>query len=117
MSGGQSVITWPDFKGNSAFNTLGNIALNPVAGLLFIDFERGDILSLTGQAEVLWEDARMHSLRGAERLVQATVDEGIYIAGALPLRWRPPEYAVQLARTGVWTEALPTGRPQIPSTS
>jgi predicted pyridoxine 5'-phosphate oxidase superfamily flavin-nucleotide-binding protein len=49
-------------------------------------------------------DAR--TLRGAERLVQLTVEEGVYIAGALPLRWGPPEYATQLSRTGVWGEAL-----------
>jgi len=45
----------PDFGGNSMFNTLGNFASYPHAGLAFIDFERGRILQLTGRSELLWE--------------------------------------------------------------
>ena len=40
-------LTFPDFSGNYHFNTMGNILLNPLAGLLFIDFEQGDLLYLT----------------------------------------------------------------------
>ena len=43
----------PDYRGNSMFNTLGNLAVNPVAGLLFINFDTGESLQLTGQAELL----------------------------------------------------------------
>ena len=39
-------LTVPDFNGNLFFNTLGNFAVNPRAGLLFIDHETGDMLSL-----------------------------------------------------------------------
>ena len=45
----------PDFAGNSMFNTLGNFTSYPYAGLVFIDFERGRILQLTGRPEILWE--------------------------------------------------------------
>ncbi len=45
----------PDFAGNSMFNTLGNFASYPYAGLVFIDFEHGRLLQLTGQAEILWD--------------------------------------------------------------
>ncbi|MEN8212884.1 MAG: pyridoxamine 5'-phosphate oxidase family protein [Pseudomonadota bacterium] len=45
----------PDFAGNGMFNTLGNFVSYPYAGLLFIDFERGGLLQLTGRAEILWE--------------------------------------------------------------
>jgi uncharacterized protein len=102
---GQSVITWPDFVGNSAFNTLGNIVLNPVAGLLFVDYCSGDVLSLTGTAEVVWDDPDAAGLRGAERLVRLRVDRGVYIADAIPMRWSEPQYASQLAGTGTWVEA------------
>ena len=37
------------------FNTLGNLARYPRAGLLFVDFETGDLLQLTGRARILWE--------------------------------------------------------------
>jgi len=38
----------PDYRGNSMFNTLGNLAVNPPAGLLFIDFDGRQTLQLTG---------------------------------------------------------------------
>lgn len=100
-----SVIRWPDFVGNSAFNTLGNIALNPVAGLLFIDFERGDVLSVTGSAEIVWDEEQAAGLRGAERVVSLRIDSGVYIAEALPIRWGGVQHASQLADTGTWAEA------------
>lgn len=47
----------PDYPGNSMFNTLGNLALNPNAGLVFPDFEGHRILQLTGATEILWEQS------------------------------------------------------------
>ncbi len=43
----------PDYNGNSMFNTLGNLTINPHAALLFVDFEKGETLQLTGTADVL----------------------------------------------------------------
>lgn len=45
----------PDYVGNSMYNTLGNFTVNPWAGLVFVDIERGRTLQLTGRAEVLWD--------------------------------------------------------------
>ena len=42
----------PDYRGNSMFNTLGNLAINPGAGLLFIDFDAGETLQLTGTTAI-----------------------------------------------------------------
>jgi predicted pyridoxine 5'-phosphate oxidase superfamily flavin-nucleotide-binding protein len=49
----RTTLVAPDFRGNFHFATLGNIALEPRSGLLFIDFTSGDLLSLTGEAEVV----------------------------------------------------------------
>jgi uncharacterized protein len=38
------------------FNSLGNLALNSRAGLLFPDFQTGNALQVTGSAEILWKD-------------------------------------------------------------
>jgi predicted pyridoxine 5'-phosphate oxidase superfamily flavin-nucleotide-binding protein len=48
--GGQLWI--PDYRGNSMFNTLGNLAVNPAAGLLFVDFEAQETLQLTGTTAI-----------------------------------------------------------------
>ncbi len=45
----------PDYAGNSMFNTLGNLAADPRAGLLFVDFANGRTLQLTGDTELLWD--------------------------------------------------------------
>ena len=51
----------PDYPGNSMFNTLGNLAVNPAAGLIFIDFNRSCILQLIGRATIIWNtDEPMH---------------------------------------------------------
>jgi hypothetical protein len=43
----------PDFRGNDLYNTLGNLRLQPAAGLLFIDVDRGDVLQLEARAEAV----------------------------------------------------------------
>jgi len=42
----------PDYNGNSMFNSLGNFTINPRAGLLFVNYETGETLQLTGHAEL-----------------------------------------------------------------
>jgi predicted pyridoxine 5'-phosphate oxidase superfamily flavin-nucleotide-binding protein len=91
-------LVWPDYRGNFMFNTLGNIAADPRAGLLFVDFESGDVLQLTGRAEVLWEwDHGDPHWRDAQRLVKFTVDEGVLLKDAVALRWDFLSQAPQFA--------------------
>lgn len=99
---GRTVLTAPDFHGNNLFNTFGNITADPRAGLLFADFGSGDLLSLTGRAEVIWDGPELEGFAGAERLLRFTLDEGVMLGHALPLTWSAPQFAPQLAATGAW---------------
>lgn len=101
---GATTLTAPDFLGNFYFNTLGNIALNPATGLLFVDFDSGDVLMLSGTAEVIWDGPEVASFAGAERLMKFTLRQSLRIEGAVPMRWTEAEPASQLAATGNWTE-------------
>ncbi|HEX3789854.1 MAG TPA: pyridoxamine 5'-phosphate oxidase family protein [Pseudonocardiaceae bacterium] len=47
-------LWWPDYPGNNMFNSLGNLAVDKTAALLFIDFTTGSSLQLSGTAEVDW---------------------------------------------------------------
>lgn len=94
-------LTIPDFSGNNHFNTFGNLELNPRAGLLFIDFDRGSLLYLTGTAEVIW-GAEINTYAGAERLLRFHLGHGYRVEGSLPLRWTAPEFSPFLAHTGSW---------------
>ncbi|QKH33588.1 pyridoxamine 5'-phosphate oxidase family protein [Achromobacter pestifer] len=96
------VLTIPDFSGNRFFNTLGNMALNPRAGLLFIDFERGDVLQLTGAAEVILDSPEIAQFEGAERLWRVHARRVVRRPGALALRWRFDSYSPTALATGQW---------------
>jgi uncharacterized protein len=95
-------LTIPDFSGNLHFNTFGNLALNPHAGLLFIDFDSGDLIYLTGTAKVIWTGPEIINYPGAERLWSFHLDRGYRVAGSLPLRWSNPELSPFLDRMGAW---------------
>jgi len=45
----------PDYLGNSMYSTLGNIYENPKAALLFVDYEKGETLQLTGLAKLQFD--------------------------------------------------------------
>lgn len=51
-------ITWPDYRGNNMFNTLGNLLVEPRCGLLFVDFTNGATLRVEGRATVNWSRER-----------------------------------------------------------
>jgi predicted pyridoxine 5'-phosphate oxidase superfamily flavin-nucleotide-binding protein len=106
---GDRVLTMPDFAGNSYFNTLGNLVVDPRAGLLFIDFNGGDLVYLTGTTEIVWEGEEVRRFAGAERLLRFRLTEGRRVAGSVPLRWKFGEYSPLLARTGAWSD--PAGTP------
>jgi predicted pyridoxine 5'-phosphate oxidase superfamily flavin-nucleotide-binding protein len=86
-------LVWPDYSGNTMFQSLGNIAVNPRAGLLFIDFKTGRTLQLTGRARILWDPEGATRFPGAERLVEFDVDEVVDVVGAHSLDWRFLDYS------------------------
>ncbi|MBX7435241.1 pyridoxamine 5'-phosphate oxidase family protein [Mycobacterium sp. Y57] len=47
-------LWWPDYPGNNMFNSFGNLAVDPTAALLFVDFQTGATLQLSGTATVDW---------------------------------------------------------------
>ncbi len=75
------------------FQTLGNLSVEPHAGLLFLDFESGDTLQLTGRAQVIWEQDRIAAFAGAERLVEFMIERIIESRQAVPLHWQLVEYS------------------------
>jgi predicted pyridoxine 5'-phosphate oxidase superfamily flavin-nucleotide-binding protein len=87
-----TVMTFPDYRGNNMYNSLGNVVRNERVGLLFVDFDDGSLLSLVGRAVILW---------GPERAVRVTVEEGTLQTKVLPLRWklteRAPEFAAEVS--------------------
>ncbi|MEZ2222763.1 pyridoxamine 5'-phosphate oxidase family protein [Rhizobium sp. RCC_161_2] len=102
--GGDGVLIIPDFAGNLFFNTLGNITLNPKAGLVFADFDSGELLQLTGEAEVILDSPEIAVFKGAERLWRFMPGKIVRRPDALPLRWKFREdgWSPSSLTTGSW---------------
>jgi hypothetical protein len=75
-------LVFDDYPGNAMFNTLGNLQVHPLLGLLFVDFAGGGVLQLSGRARV-----------GADRSVEATIEEVRETPAACPLRFELVDYS------------------------
>ncbi len=82
-----ATLSIPDFQGNRYFNTLGNLLLDPRAALLFIDDASGDLLSLHGRAEIVWDHAAGVSRMPVGRRWRLAVEGGCYRRAGVALRW------------------------------
>lgn len=98
-------LTIPDFAGNLHFNTLGNFLRNPRAGLVFIDFENGDMLQLTGEAEVILDSPDIAAFQGAERLWTFVPRKLVRRKAAFPLRFEFLDWSPNSLMTGDWQQA------------
>jgi ferredoxin-NADP reductase/predicted pyridoxine 5'-phosphate oxidase superfamily flavin-nucleotide-binding protein len=100
-------LTIPDFAGNLYFNTLGNFMINPNAGLVFPDFTTGDLLHITGDAELVLDSPEIAAFQGAERLWTFRPRRAVLREGALPLRFafRPDGWSPNSLITGDWKQA------------
>ncbi|WP_306141802.1 pyridoxamine 5'-phosphate oxidase family protein [Roseibium sp. MMSF_3412] len=81
-------LTVPDYRGNNLFNTLGNLLVNPLTELLFIDFETGDLLHITGTAEIISDADEVAKHTAALRLLRIFPKAVKRTPGALSLRWQ-----------------------------
>ncbi len=67
------LLAFPDYDGNGMFRSLGNIAVNPAVGLLFIAMnEAPKRLRVNGRAALSLDDPMIGSFVGAQGLVRVT---------------------------------------------
>lgn len=65
------LLVFPDYDGNGMFKSLGNLALNPHVGLLFIAMsEKPKRLRVNGTAELSFDDPLLASFPGGQLLVR-----------------------------------------------
>jgi predicted pyridoxine 5'-phosphate oxidase superfamily flavin-nucleotide-binding protein len=95
-------LTIPDFLGNHFFNTLGNIAANPRAGLTFPDFATGSLLQMTGEATLLTDPPGGRPLEGAELYWRFRPHRIVWRPDALPIRYDFAEWSPFALATGIW---------------
>jgi predicted pyridoxine 5'-phosphate oxidase superfamily flavin-nucleotide-binding protein len=68
---GPSELAFPDYDGNGMFRSLGNLAVNPEVGLLFIAMHGAPRrLRVTGRATISRDDPLMGQIVGAQMIVR-----------------------------------------------
>ena len=80
-------LRFPDYAGNNMFQTLGNISKDPRVGLVFVNFDSGATLQMTGRARILWDPPSFSDLPGAERAVEVDIDEIVELDGRIAGGW------------------------------
>ncbi|MEW2414942.1 pyridoxamine 5'-phosphate oxidase family protein [Streptomyces sp. NPDC046866] len=79
-------LAWPDYPGNAMFLTLGNLAADPRAALLFPHWETGAVLQLSGRA-------RTEFAADGSRSVRFRIESVVEALHPGRLRWSAPEYS------------------------
>lgn len=88
----------PDYAGNGMFNTLGNLTLDPRAGLVFLDFDSGRTLQLLGRAEIQWRSDEGGLRHDESRSWDFHVEHWREAAIRAPLGWElDPEHPPRLS--------------------
>ncbi|MCE3026671.1 pyridoxamine 5'-phosphate oxidase family protein [Salinicola sp. DM10] len=92
---GAGTLRFPDYPGNNFFNTLGNLIQNPRVGLLFVDFETGGLLQISGRARIEWQPEQGED-PSAQRWVEVSIEQVVERPEALALRWQRETPALRL---------------------
>ncbi|MFD8192286.1 pyridoxamine 5'-phosphate oxidase family protein [Streptomyces wuyuanensis] len=81
-------LVYPEYSGNQLYQTLGNLKSDPTVGITFPDFETGDILYVTGRAEILIGADAASVLPHSKLAVRVKVEAARFVRDGLPFRGR-----------------------------
>ncbi len=84
----------PDYAGNNFFNTIGNLISNPRIGLVFVNFETGSLLHISGRATIDWSPQNTFD-SDALRVIDVEIDAVIERPGAVALRWSQQDHLLR----------------------
>lgn len=71
----EETLIFPDYRGNGAFQSLGNLIENPSIGMLFIDFTRQQRLRVNGIAEIVADPESLTDFPDSIQIVKVRVQE------------------------------------------
>ena len=93
LSNDESGVTlvYPEYSGNRLYQTLGNLRMTPKAGLVFPDFDTGDVLYITGTTEILAGKDAADLLAHTNLAVKIKVDAARFVSDGLAFRGREGE--------------------------
>ncbi|OAA78994.1 FMN-binding split barrel [Akanthomyces lecanii RCEF 1005] len=87
----EAVLVYPEYSGNRLYQTLGNLRVNPLVGIVVPDFATADVLYLTGTASILVGAAAASVIARTQLAVQVTVSSARFVRRGLPFLGTPLE--------------------------
>lgn len=79
-------IIYPEYSGNRLYQSLGNLQLNPRIGITVPDYETGDVLYTTGEAEILIGNNAAQLLPGTNLAIKINLTSTRLVQHGLPFR-------------------------------
>lgn len=79
-------IIYPEYSGNRLYQSLGNLQINPRIGITFPDYDTGDVLYITGTAEILLGTDAAAMLPGSNLAVKILIGQSRFVQAGLPFR-------------------------------
>jgi NAD(P)H-flavin reductase len=81
-----TTLAYPEYSGNRLYQTLGNLQTTPKAGLVFPNFDNGDVLYLTGTTEILIGKEAATLLPRSNLAVKVKIDAARFVRKGLSFR-------------------------------
>ncbi|KAJ3241589.1 hypothetical protein HDU81_000128 [Chytriomyces hyalinus] len=88
---GQWYLVIPDYSGNQFYQSLGNIQTDGHAGVLFPNFQTGDMCHVTGKAVNLFDDEAAAVMPGMSLITRIEITGVVFIKGGLNLTQTSPD--------------------------
>lgn len=86
-------ICYPEYSGNRLYQTLGNMHICPLVGMVVPDFETGDVLYLTGETKILVGADAARMLPHTKLAVRIRVTAARFVQNGLPFRGDVVDYS------------------------
>ncbi|KAL8834249.1 MAG: hypothetical protein Q9170_003836 [Blastenia crenularia] len=86
-----SVLIYPEYSGNRFYQTLGNLQMNPKAGIVVPDFETGDVLYVTGTTDIVVGKEAAAFLPRSNLVVKVHVHEARLVRNGLTFKGKSGE--------------------------
>lgn len=86
-------LCYPEYSGNRFYQTLGNMHIRPLVGMVVPDFETGDVLYLTGETKILMGAAANRVLTHTKLAIRVHVTAARFVQSSLPFRGDVVDYS------------------------
>ncbi|KAL7819930.1 hypothetical protein V8C26DRAFT_393810 [Trichoderma gracile] len=84
-------LVYPEYSGNRLYQSLGNLKVNPLIGIVIPDYTTSDALYLTGRSTILLGKQASDILPRSNIAVKITVSASHLVTASLPFRGTPNE--------------------------